>query len=356
MALQIILIKIGKIMSNYNSLSIQLKDGSPLLGALASTLPKHVSAQNVARTFLNTLKFNTAIAACTEASLIQALLKASELGLPIDGRLASLIPFKGKATLIIGYQGMIQLTYQSGEISSYNALDVRENDVFDIDYGSENPLTFKPLLRGDRGNVIGFISIARFARGGISFEYMTKNECMEIGKKHSPTFNSSHSPWKSHPDQMCKKTVIRQHAKFLPMSVQALDRIDTDGHVLDMNDYVPPVDVDIDSEFTPEVKTAPQAEKIIPVVEQKQEQVKPQQAVTKQATEILLEDEIPEQDILVEKANKIIAKFQICGSETEVNNQLIGQTIVDISDELPGLYEEILAAADKRIEELKVAG
>ncbi|MEM6603536.1 MAG: recombinase RecT [Pseudomonadota bacterium] len=245
-------------MGNLQIIEKALAPNGHFMGELKRILPTHVKPDFVAKTFLTTLKHNQKLQSCSTGSLEKCLMGASEYGLPIDGKLASLLPFKGTATLVIGYQGMIKLMYQSGLISSYIAEKVCENDIFDIDYGSENPLTFKPCIRGDRGEVIGFISIARFKNGGeLSFKYMTKDECLVIGANHSPTFDRADSPWKKHPDAMCLKTVIRQHSKFLPQSAQIFDQISEDGEVMSFKDDETVIQHESQPHFEPEVERAP---------------------------------------------------------------------------------------------------
>ena len=67
---------------------------------------------------------------------------------------AYLIPYtvKGVPTVQfqIGYKGLIDLAYRSGEIESIQAHVVYENDSFDFNYGLEPKLMHKPCV-GERG-------------------------------------------------------------------------------------------------------------------------------------------------------------------------------------------------------------
>src|SRR5262249_20215172 len=60
-----------------------------------------------------------------------------------------LVPFKQKsgatvATFILGYKGMVELAYRSGQIKRIEASVVREGDAFDFRFGSRAFLDFAP--------------------------------------------------------------------------------------------------------------------------------------------------------------------------------------------------------------------
>ena len=98
------------------------------------------------------------------------------------------------------------------------AHEVRANDEFDIDYGLEQKLIHKPLLVGDRGEVIGYYAVYHLEPSGYSFVFMTKDEVMEHGKKYSKSFEGG--IWEKEFDSMAKKTVIKKLLKYAPLSIE----------------------------------------------------------------------------------------------------------------------------------------
>ena len=89
------------------------------------------------------------------------MMQSAQLGLEPNTALglAYLIPYEvkgiNKVQFQIGYKGLLELANRSGKLKTLYAHEVRENDEFDIDYGLEQKLIHKPLLKGNRGNVIG---------------------------------------------------------------------------------------------------------------------------------------------------------------------------------------------------------
>lgn len=342
-----------------------LSSNGVMIKELKRILPSHVKADYIAKTFITTIKYSPKLQQCDAHSLEKCLMSASEYGLPIDGKMASLLPFKREATLVIGYQGMIKLMYQSGLVSSYIAEKVCENDIFDIDYGAASPLTFKPCIKGDRGEVIGYISIARFKDGGeLSFKYMTHEECMAIGEKHSPTFKYDSSPWKKHPEAMCLKTVIRQHSKFLPQSAQIFSSFGEDGHAANFSNEIEDGDI-IDhshekEEFTPEVKKAPQpapevapAAPVAQVVEQQATQ-----APVKNAPVYDLEDEIPHMEAQTQKAaplsyiDKKLAQVSSAQNADDIKKIISDPRLQMLYNTDETGYKQIMAAVGQKRKEL----
>lgn len=124
---------------------------------------------------------------------------------------------------------MLELAQRSGKIKTIYAHEVRENDEFDIDYGLEQSLKHKPLLKGDRGDVIGYYAVYHTIDGGFSFVFMTKEEVNEFAQKRSKTFNNG--PWKTDFDAMAKKTVIKQLLKYAPISIEIQQAIVADTSV-----------------------------------------------------------------------------------------------------------------------------
>jgi phage RecT family recombinase len=73
----------------------------------------------MARLALTSLRTVRGLAECTPASIMACVMTASQLGLE-PGVLGScyLIPRKGEATFLIGYQGLLDLIRRSGKVTS----------------------------------------------------------------------------------------------------------------------------------------------------------------------------------------------------------------------------------------------
>lgn len=189
-------------------------------GQIQKALPSMVSNERFQRVALTAFSNNTKLQQCDPMSFIAAMMQSAQLGLEPNTPLgqAYLIPYGKQVQFQIGYKGLLELAQRSGKIKTLYAHEVRENDTFDIDYGLNQTLTHKPLLKGDRGEVIGYYAVYHLDTGGNSFIFMTKDEVLEHAKRFSKTYSSG--PWQTDFDAMAKKTVIKQLLKYAPLSIE----------------------------------------------------------------------------------------------------------------------------------------
>src|SRR5690606_2786752 len=135
---------------------------------------------------------------------------------------------------------LIELARRSGQIVSIAAHEVYENDDFNLVYGVNDILEHRPLLKGNRGEVMGFYAVAKMKDGGYEFEYMSREQVEQIrnesqGYKQALKYGKPQShPWGAHFVEMGRKTVIRRLAKYLQLSIElqtavALDEAASDG-------------------------------------------------------------------------------------------------------------------------------
>lgn len=205
---------------------------------LAKALPSHMNAERMVRIALTTLRMNPKLYDCEPMSFLGALFQSAQLGLEpnIEGQ-AYIIPYRNnkkkpdgtwhsvmEASFQIGYKGYVELFFRHQSAVSLDMQEVRENDEFAYEYGTESYLKHKPALK-DRGEVIGYYAVAKLANGAKVFKFMGKEECIEHGKKHTKCVDKqgnfyADTPWQSDPDAMGKKTVLIQLMKLLPKSIE----------------------------------------------------------------------------------------------------------------------------------------
>jgi recombination protein RecT len=165
---------------------------------------------------------------CEPKSLQQCIMQSATLNLhPGVLNEADYLCFKGKATFVCGYQGLIKLAIQSGIVSDISSNVVYAADVFDYQEGSNAFIKHKKFLgsRKDRGERVCVYAIANMVAGGVKFVLLTPEEVLSI-KNKSMAKNSSYSPWNSdvdNEDEMWKKTAIKRLSKLLPKSTKALN-------------------------------------------------------------------------------------------------------------------------------------
>ena len=136
---------------------------------------------------------------------------------------AYLIPYRNHGTdevqFQLGYKGMLDLAYRSGQVSTVQAHTVCENDKFEYELGLDPKLEHVPA-KSNRGAPIYFYAVVRMKDGGYCFSVMSKEEVEAHARKYSKAFASSFSPWKTNFEEMAKKTVLKKALKYAPMKTE----------------------------------------------------------------------------------------------------------------------------------------
>jgi recombination protein RecT len=150
------------------------------------------------------------------------MMSAAQLGLEPNTPLgqAYLIPYKNRGIdevqFQLGYKGLIDLAYRSGEVELVQAHIVYENDEFVCEYGLEPKLVHKPA-DSDRGEAIKVYAMFKTKSGGYGFDVMSMDDVRRHAEKYSQAYKSGFSPWKTNFEEMAKKTVLKRVLKYAPL-------------------------------------------------------------------------------------------------------------------------------------------
>jgi recombination protein RecT len=247
---------------------------------IALALPKHVTAERLARVALTEVRKNQALARCDQTSFLGALMTCAQLGLEPGGPLghAYLIPFENRkkgvmeVQFIVGYRGMIDLARRSGQIVSIEARPVYEGDTFEVEFGLDSNLRHVPDFenpnRVQPEKLLFVYAVAKLKDGGVQFDVMSRRE-IEAVRAQSRAGTSG--PWVTHFEAMALKTVVRRLFRWLPISIELAAAIEADERV----DLGIPQDnpLTVDAE-TGEVvsQQQPQSESVLPKQEQHADQ------------------------------------------------------------------------------------
>ena len=189
---------------------------------IKKALPSVITPERFTRMTLSALSVNPKLAACTPKSFLGAMMSAAQLGLEPNTPLgqAYLIPYKNRGTdevqFQIGYKGLIDLAYRSGEVELVQAHIVYENDTFECEYGLDPKLVHKPADK-DRGEPIKVYALFKTKSGGYGFEVMSMDDVRKHAEKYSQAYKSGFSPWKSNFEEMAKKTALKRVLKYAPL-------------------------------------------------------------------------------------------------------------------------------------------
>lgn len=205
---------------------------------MALALPKHMTADRLARIALTEVRKTPKLAQCDQTSFLGAIMQCAALGLEPGGALGHcyLIPFENRrqnrteVQFIVGYRGMIDLARRSGQIVSLEARTVHEADHFEVELGLDSKIVHRPAWdRADRGSTTFVYAVAKLKDGGVQFDVMSANEINRIrdasqgykmAVRYAKPGQEPNSPWATHWDEMAKKTVIRRLFKYLPVSIE----------------------------------------------------------------------------------------------------------------------------------------
>lgn len=190
---------------------------------IKKALPSVITPERFTRIVLSALSTNPMLQQTTPQSFLGAMMTAAQLGLEPNTPLgqAYLIPYKNHGTLEcqfqLGYKGIIDLVYRSGEVSVIQAHIVYENDDFEYSYGLDPKLEHKPA-KGDRGEPIAVYAVFRTKDGGFGFDVMSMDDVRAHARKYSQAYNKgSTSPWQTNFEEMAKKTVLKRVLKYAPL-------------------------------------------------------------------------------------------------------------------------------------------
>ena len=198
---------------------------------IEKALPSVITPERFTRIALTAYSRNEKLQECTPESFLGSMMQAAQLGVEPNTPLgqAYLIPYRNRGVMEVqfqlGYRGMIDLAYRSGEVQNIQAHEVYENDTFEYELGLDPKLRHIPALK-DRGEVILYYAVFKLTNGGVGFEVMSKEDVEAFAKKKSKTYGTG--PWQSDFDAMAKKTLVKRLLKFAPLKSDFVRAVTTD--------------------------------------------------------------------------------------------------------------------------------
>ncbi len=205
-------------------------------GEIAKALPSVLTPERFTRMVLTAISSNPKLGSCTPNSFLGAMMASAQLGLEVNTPLgqAYILPYQNKGVLEaqfqLGYKGLIDLAYRSGEVELVQAHIVYENDKFECEYGLDAKLVHVPADK-DRGNAVKVYAMFKTKSGGYGYEVMSMDDVKEHAKKYSKAYSSSYSPWTTNFEEMAKKTVLKKCLKYAPLKSDFVRGVVQDGAI-----------------------------------------------------------------------------------------------------------------------------
>lgn len=192
---------------------------------MALALPKHMSADRMARLALTAFSSNKDLQQCSTDSILASLMTATQLGLEpgINGQ-GYLIPYKDTCTFVPGWKGLVDLVSRAGRATVWTGA-VYEGDKFDYQLGDEPFCRHKP---GDGGELFSHV----YAIGRVKDAQMPVIEVWTRGKvrKHLDQYNKVGTRHyalasESNFEMYARKVALLQVLKYMPSSIELANAI-----------------------------------------------------------------------------------------------------------------------------------
>jgi recombination protein RecT len=187
---------------------------------MEAALPKHMTAERMARIALTQLRVNPKLMLCTQQSFYGSLMAASQLGLEpgVNGQ-CYLIPYGTTCTLVPGWRGYMDLVGRTERAAAWTDA-VYDGDEFDYEKGDKPFIHHKPgKWAGKEAALIFTYAVGRTKSSewpvievwDIDKVWAHRNKQNKVGDRHYSY---------AHPEMYARKIPLLQVIKYLPSSIE----------------------------------------------------------------------------------------------------------------------------------------
>lgn len=205
---------------------------------------KGITADQLCRTFSTAILRDTRkdIEKCTRESIVLAVSYAARLGLDPTGERngAHFIAYKNNKLKItelklqLGYGALIDLIIRNSEIMDIQTEVVYEGEHFEVLAGTENRIEHRPDMKiryaSNYERVIAAYCIATYPNGHKKFQVLDRKKLNKI----QSTSKANDSVWNYSPEEMARKSTVRNLSKWLSIGPEFNEAIaisdDADGY------------------------------------------------------------------------------------------------------------------------------
>jgi recombination protein RecT len=204
----------------------------PLTPHFEQALGGAMPVERLMRTIMISIERSPKLLQANRQTLLNAAMSAACLGLEVDGVTgqAFLVPFAGKAQLIVGYKGYNTLGARAG--ITIQGEVVREGDAFDYELGDKGFVRHKPKL-GNKGPIIAAWATATSLSRPSIISVLGIDDLMIVMNKSPAVKGGFDTPWKEPTigfPAMCSKTAKRRLARSTPLNVMQLAAVMEEAH------------------------------------------------------------------------------------------------------------------------------
>lgn len=204
-------------------------------GMIAAALPKFVNGDNLLKTAIVAVSKTPLLLKCHPATVVGGFIQSAQLGLHLDGVTgeAYLVPFWNEskkrydAQFMVGYKGLRKLIANTDRVSTFLPAVVYAGDDWQYNMSRAEIIEHKHTDKTDYSKPVAFYTVVKYKDGTVENMVMDTREVETVRAKFSKTYQSAeksgkkNSTWHLHFEAMACKTVMRRHAKYLPLSAEA---------------------------------------------------------------------------------------------------------------------------------------
>lgn len=206
---------------------------------ISAAIPKHMSADRVARIAMTVYRSNPAFQKCSPMSFLSSLMTASQLGLEVGilGQ-AYLVPYKDQCTFVPGWQGLVDLVSRAGRATVWTGA-VFDGDEFDYALGDRPFVRHRPCGEDDEKKITHVYAIGR-----VNGQEWPIIEVWPVAKvrKHLNRYNKvgeKHYAYR-HFEMYARKVCLLQVIKYVPKSIELISALTAEheserGRVIELN-------------------------------------------------------------------------------------------------------------------------
>jgi recombination protein RecT len=200
---------------------------------IAAVMPKGtMDPQRMAKLAIQIWSGNERLAACNKNSFVAALITCAQFGLEPNTPLGQcyIIPYGDQATFQLGYAGLLDLAYRTGQYKSIYAREVYKDDEFKVTYGLYEDLVHIPSEDGPADGELPthIYAVYHLKNGGYAFECWSWTKIIKHAKKFSKSYTKKDGGWQTSPIAMAKKTVLIAVLKYAPKSLDLVQAVEVD--------------------------------------------------------------------------------------------------------------------------------
>ena len=192
--------------------------------AIARMLPESIGVERFVQVALLMATKRKDLWEVSPESLLLAIMESARAGLYIDGKEATIIPFKGQAQFMPMVQGIVRLMLRAPKVLKIEARGVYDGDDLKFEYGLDPQLKHTPRVIPSDELLTHAYAIVWKQQTEPQFEVMTREE-IEIVRASS---RAKTGPWDDWYGEMSRKTVVKRLSKYIDLSPEAQKAIAID--------------------------------------------------------------------------------------------------------------------------------